>query len=57
MLKQEAQPTPASDSGPEPDVWWGEHGIDALIWADGQPYEELTDMPAPDYALMSGDAQ
>lgn len=24
----------------EPDVWWGEHGIDALIWADARPYAE-----------------
>lgn len=23
----------------EPDVWWGPEGIDALIWADGVPYE------------------
>lgn len=21
-----------------PDVWWGEQGIDALIWADPIPY-------------------
>lgn len=21
-----------------PDVWWGEHGIDALLWADPTPY-------------------
>lgn len=24
---------------PEPDTWWGEDGIDALIWADPLPYE------------------
>ncbi len=23
---------------PAPDVWWGEDGIDALIWADAEPY-------------------
>jgi hypothetical protein len=22
----------------EPDVWWGEPGIDALLWADPTPY-------------------
>lgn len=27
------------ESGGEPDVWWGEDGIDALIWADPTPYE------------------
>lgn len=27
---------------PEPDVWWGDSGIDALIWADGQPYAWLS---------------
>ena len=31
----------------EPDVWWGEDGIDAQLWADGQLYDGLTDMPAP----------
>jgi hypothetical protein len=25
---------------PEPDVWYGPDGIDALIWADGTPYVE-----------------
>jgi hypothetical protein len=24
---------------PVPDVWWGENGIDALIWVDPVPYE------------------
>jgi len=28
----------------EPDVWWGPDGIDALIWADSQPYAD----PWPD---------
>ena len=23
---------------PTPDVWWGEDGIDALLWADAEPY-------------------
>ena len=27
-----------SDETLLPDVWWGEHGIDALIWADPAPY-------------------
>ncbi len=35
------------DGDPEPDVWWGKSGIDALIWADPRPYEEpLSDAPA-----------
>jgi hypothetical protein len=29
------------------DVWWGDEGIDALIWADGRPYDGLTNMPTP----------
>ena len=24
---------------PEPDVWWGPDGIDAMCWSDGIPYE------------------
>ena len=23
------------NTGSEPDVWWGEHGIDGVIWSDG----------------------
>ena len=23
---------------PEADVWWGQAGIDALLWADAEPY-------------------
>jgi hypothetical protein len=34
MCKTKQQP-PAF---PEPDVWWGGSGIDALLWAEGQPY-------------------
>jgi hypothetical protein len=34
MCKTNQQP-PAF---PEPDVWWGESGIDALLWAEDQPY-------------------
>jgi hypothetical protein len=26
------------DGSLEPDVWWGEDGIDALLWADAEPY-------------------
>jgi hypothetical protein len=26
------------DDKPEPDVWWGEDGIDAQLWAEGQFY-------------------
>lgn len=26
------------DYQPEPDVWWGDDGIDAMIWADPLPY-------------------
>lgn len=33
------QPTPDCDE-PTPDVWWGEDGIDALIWADPLPYAD-----------------
>jgi hypothetical protein len=32
---------------PEPDVWWGSDGIDALIWADPKPYElSISEPPA-----------
>jgi hypothetical protein len=27
---------------PAPDVWWSADGIDALIWADPQPYRDPT---------------
>lgn len=26
----------------EPDVWWGEGGIDTLIWVDPIPYKSPT---------------
>lgn len=35
------EPTPKStpaDVPTAPDVWWGEEGFDALIWADPIPY-------------------
>lgn len=46
------------DDEPEPpDVWWGECGIDAGIWADPRPYAEQpvaasTEAAAP---LLAGD--
>lgn len=33
-----ARPEPIWHSGHEPDVWWGESGIDADIWSDPIPY-------------------
>lgn len=35
---------PVPETLVEPDVWYGEDGIDALIWADPLPYRD----PAPD---------
>jgi hypothetical protein len=32
---------------PEPDVWWGNDGIDAPIWADGQFYGRPIDVSGP----------
>jgi hypothetical protein len=37
-LKIDAPAVPKPES--EPDVWWGEEGIDARIWADPRPYEQ-----------------
>ena len=47
---------PVWDGEPEPDVWWGPDGIDALIWAD-PPYtvpalDVLAGAVAP---LLAGD--
>ena len=39
----------------EPDVWWGPNGIDALIWADGQPY--AVPLPAGPVADTAPDAE
>jgi hypothetical protein len=47
---------PIWDDGPAPDVWWGENGIDALIWADGRPCDGPTDPPRFTH-LMSRDAK
>jgi hypothetical protein len=43
----------------EPDVWWGEEGIDALIWADTRSYAEpLPDAPVEVSALsLAGDSR
>jgi hypothetical protein len=57
MSKQVQLPMPASDPDPEPDVWWGEDGIDALIWADGPPSDGPADRPVPLYASIAGDAR
>jgi hypothetical protein len=32
---------------PAPDVWWGDDGIDALIWADPLPYADPLSMVPP----------
>lgn len=41
-----------NDSSPQPEVWWGVNGIDALIWADPRPYD---DPPKPEPRLAAGD--
>jgi hypothetical protein len=50
----------ATDAGwhwePSPDVWWGEDGIDAMIWADGQPYSGPSDTIAQLPRMMAGEA-
>jgi hypothetical protein len=56
MLKHEPQPTPVSDRSPEPDVWRGTTGIDALIWADGQPYGPLDTCAQLCKPAIAGDA-
>jgi hypothetical protein len=35
---------------PEPDVWWGEEGIDALLWADPRPYDDVGEITASQVA-------
>lgn len=41
---------------PAPDVWWGGNGIDALIWADGQPYGPLDTCAQLCKPAIAGDA-
>jgi hypothetical protein len=36
---------------PEPDVWWGPDGIDALRWADPPPYAEPVPEPVATSAV------
>lgn len=37
---------------PEPDVWWGEGGIDALLWANPRPlYQEAAQVVSEDAVL------
>jgi hypothetical protein len=45
------------DDDPPSEVWWGEDGIDAPIWADREPYAEpLTDVSAEvAVPLLAGD--
>lgn len=38
-MQSTTEPHPIWNDDPTPDVWWGEDGIDALIWADPPPYE------------------
>lgn len=41
----------------EPDVWWGESGIDALLWADPAPYgPPATEVPVRSALARAGDA-
>jgi hypothetical protein len=50
---------PTRDTIPEPEVPWGEHGIDALLWADPPPpyREPLPRAPvASCQALPGGEA-
>jgi hypothetical protein len=42
------------DSSPQPEVWWGVDGIDALIWADPRPYEHP---PTSELRPEAGDAE
>jgi hypothetical protein len=41
------------EARPEPDVWWGEDGIDALTWADPIPYVVPT--PTPKHLSLAAD--
>jgi hypothetical protein len=41
---------------PTPDVWWGEDGIDALIWADPAPYDAPTPGVPIDGASLATEA-
>jgi hypothetical protein len=43
---------------PMPDVWWGDDGIDALLWADPQPYKEPAESPVESAAIArAGEAR
>lgn len=33
------KPQPQPELVGEPDAWWGPDGIDAMMWADGIPFE------------------
>jgi hypothetical protein len=40
-----------------PEVWWGEDGIDALLWADPTPYEpQVSEAPAEPPTLPRAEA-
>jgi hypothetical protein len=55
MQDQPTPPLPTDDLAPE--VWWSEDGIDALIWADPQPYAGAPPGPPAEAAvpLLAGD--
>jgi hypothetical protein len=58
--KKEANPKPDCANDAEPDVWWGECGIDTLLWADGIPYacpEPDKDPPADGADDAAGQSQ
>jgi hypothetical protein len=41
---------------PEPEVWWGESGIDALLWADGRPYDKSRPAVMPEVEASDASA-
>ncbi len=45
------------EAADEPDVWWGEDGIDAMIWADPTPYREPSETQTESVAVPPGDSQ
>jgi hypothetical protein len=45
--------TKAARYTPEPDVWWGDEGIDALTWADSPSLEELATTHEPNCGQLS----
>jgi len=51
-LREKSSPVIRIDIEPESDVWWGEDGIDALLWP--KPYDEPPAEDADEASPLEG---